>query len=230
MEGPKLRQLMGAADHVFEDIAEYLIDSRKKEGSSDDTEGADDHEIMQVCHDLGRLLLSLDSIFSDMMTKRNEVTDEIRMRLADNLDLLKKEWARIEGLSFTPKVHLLLDHAVSQLGWHADMGESAIERHHQIRSRIHSRIFRLRNKSLFSKTQAKIQNLAAMDSVQMIAARVKQETSRKRKNNNLVEDRKNSQKARRMEKRLGACKSLRSQDPNNIIQRPREALKEHLQE
>ena len=85
------------------------------------------------------------------------------------------------GLNLTPKLHILMDHAIIQLiatkGF-SDMREDQIEHSHQDQMKNESRLIRLRNKQSKMNSQAKQQERVNLESITQIqhdvAARIKQ--------------------------------------------------------
>jgi hypothetical protein len=236
MEGPSARRLMGDGEKIFPDIAEYIkTHIREQRNSQEDSavdlmplQIAEDAEIDAVCKDHGILFVLLDAIFSLLNTPRGKVTDDVIEQLESRLNGILKEWHRL-GLSFTPKFHVLLNHAIHQLrrmrGFH-DMGEDCIERSHQYRMRHEARLMRLRNKGLKMDSQAKFQGMKHIKSIQSIQAAVA--SNRKRKLTRkvpLADERKIEKKARREIKRNDVWEIKQVEVPGKQVPAPRELVK-----
>ena len=125
-----------------------------------------DKEIEETCENHGRMALLLDSVFSKLNTQRGSVTSELIGELEKDLLCVMNEWVRM-GLSQTPKMHCMVDHAPEKLeetGGHVDMAEDAIERSHQTRFKDEHRLGRLRNNNIVKLSQAKFQNVRVLTS------------------------------------------------------------------
>ena len=86
-------------------------------------------DIDKQMENFGSVLVLLDLVMSLLATKRGCVTQDILDSCRNSLLALKLSWYHC-GLSFTPKFHVLLEHAVpflEQTGGFADMGEDRIE-------------------------------------------------------------------------------------------------------
>ena len=122
---------------------------------------ANEQEIASTCKSYGQVFLLLDAVFSDLNISRQDYKVEIVDRLRDNTNLLLSEWIRM-GLSITPKVHILMDHAIPQLiatqGF-ADMREDRIEKPHEDKMKNEARLIRLRNIKSKIGNQAKQQEI-----------------------------------------------------------------------
>ena len=132
MEGRSIRKLMMLGPVVFAEIAKYLKDSMQPELSRDKGM-ASNKEITTVCTAYGRVYLLLDSCFSFIYRIRNRpATETEKQTLEDRIEVLKVQWEEI-GLSITPKMHLMLNHVLKQIGTingYGSMCEDHIERNH----------------------------------------------------------------------------------------------------
>ncbi len=243
MEGLLARRLMGDGEKIFSNIADYIKNHiREQEDSQADSSVLDlvpshiagNQEIDAVCKDHdGVFFVLLDAIFSLLNTPRGKVTDLVLEELEKRLSGILTEWLRL-GLSFTPKFHILLNHALSQLrrmkGFH-DMGEDRIERAHQDRMINEARLMRLRNKGLQMDSQAKFQGMKHIKEIQYIQAAVA--SSRKRKLTRMVplaDERKVEKKAKRDERRNDVWELKREEAPGEHVPAPRERVKLSLKE
>ena len=183
MEGPAIRRLMEKGPEIFYDIAGFLKSSLGKYKNRDAIETATDEEVDKICLSFGKVYLLLDSVFSFIYNIRNRpATQEETEELNDRLEILGKKWIEV-GLSFTPKMHLLLDHLSSQIrniNGYGSMGEDRIERNHQERMRDGTRFSRSRKKSLIMGMQAKAQHIRVKKGINNIRKTVEVQSSWKK--------------------------------------------------
>ena len=128
-----------------------------KEMATTNEQTADEVEIEQTSKSFGRLFVLMDGIFSDFNVSKDEYHYSIIPRLENKLKILLQEWIRM-NLSITPKLHILLNHAIFQLAHtrgFADMREDRIERSHQDRMKNDSRLACIRNRNARMNSQAK---------------------------------------------------------------------------
>ena len=132
--------------------------------SIDHPQRCSSHTIRQRCKVYCDTLITLDLISSKIRIKQGHLKDgdlsDLRRAIA-NLSYL---WEQA-GLSFTPKVHGVLAHAVDQVerfGGIGDMLEDDLEHLHQQSKKISDRTSRIKNKVQqaisHSKMEAKLQN------------------------------------------------------------------------
>ena len=227
MEGPSIRKLMAKGRDVFQNILTFLTTTVER---SENFKATDD-EIRTTCNDFGEILVLLDGAISMVNTKRGKVSDELIRNLADRLQCILCEWNRL-NFSITPKLHVLLNHSISQLketNGFADMGEDVLERAHQARMKHEKRLLRLRYKAKKMSTQAKTQDIDHIKKVQEIQQKVT--SSRKR---NLTRDvalkveRDSIKKQLKEEERntVWDLKTNRNDEPIRL--NPREVLKEQI--
>jgi len=122
---------------------------------------------VQTCEVHNDLFATLDLISSKIRLKHKEPTQQdydVLERSLHNLDYLWK----VAILSYTPKIHSILAHALEQmkrLEGIGDMLEDDVEHIHQMAARIETRTSRMNNKALqpfiHSKVEA-IQNSHAI--------------------------------------------------------------------
>ena len=135
---------MAKGRDVFQNILTFLTTTVER---SENFKATDD-EIRTTCNDFGEILVLLDGAISMVNTKRGKVSDELIRNLADRLQCILCEWNHL-NFSITPKLHVLLNHSISQLketNGFADMGEDVLECAHQARVRHKERMLRLRYK------------------------------------------------------------------------------------
>ena len=127
----------------------------------------------------------MDGIFSDFNVPRNEYLDSIIPSLEKKLKILLQEWICM-NLSITPKLHILLNHAIFQLAntrGFADMREDQIERSHQDRMKNDSRLARVQNRNARMNSQAKRQEHLILDKISNIQTDVHKNSKRRRSSN-----------------------------------------------
>ncbi len=233
MEGPAIRNLMKGGEELFSKIETYLKSLDKRtEQNGQALFPPNDKEIHNKCHEIGRLASMLDSLFAMCLTKRGEVTDDLVAKLERDLLVTMKEWKRV-GLSFTPKFHVLIDHAPEQLrmtGGFADMLEDAIERSHQRRSKNESRFSRMRNQVMAKQSQAKYENAGMIRSIasemNRVQTRRKRNLSQQSQENKVERD--ESRKKARITRRESSFASCRAQDQTQVVEKPLAKIKAGL--
>ncbi len=152
LNGIDCRELLTLAKTIFERFKTCLLSVSHPERCSDAI-------INQAC-DLHRdICITLDSLTSKLRMKQGE-PQENDFQLADaylvNLHYL---WTQA-NLSFTPKIHCLLNHAVEQMRKYSGIGdtlEDDVERIHQISAKIESRVSRMKNKGQQAHVHSKME-------------------------------------------------------------------------
>jgi hypothetical protein len=152
LNGVDCRELLRLTKDFFPRFEEQLLAVEHPDRCSSST-------ITDTCKVHNDLLATLDLISSKIRLKYNEPQPEdydILERALDNLDYLWK----IANLSYTPKIHSILVHAVEQM-WRCegigDMLEDDVEHIHQMAARIESRTSRMTNKALQPFLHSKIE-------------------------------------------------------------------------
>jgi hypothetical protein len=236
MEGPSIRIIMQRGPEIFGEIASYLKTVRIVEGEGGLMEVEEEQavlpiteeEIDETCENHGRMGLLLDSVLSKLNSRRGSVTPALIAELETELQHVMMEWDRM-GLSLTPKMHCTIDHAAEQMqetGGHVDMTEDAIERSHQTRFADEHRLSRLRNHDMVKKSQAKFQNTRMLAPVKAIQKEVLDSSKRVMKRESALADERNeSKKAKRTEKRRDAMLSVAEQDMTLKVMKPQETVK-----
>ena len=141
---------------------------------------ADNEENKKICDSYGSLFLLLDGVFSDLNVSRHDFEESLIPKLESRLNVLLKEWIRM-GLNLTPKLYILVDHAIIQLialKVSFDMREDQIEHSHQDHMKNESRLIRLRNKQSKMNSQAKQQERVNLESITQIQHDVAARTKR----------------------------------------------------
>jgi hypothetical protein len=179
-----------------------------------------------------RMFQLLDGVFSILLTKRGEVTDEVLKTLKERLELARQKWDEM-GLSMTPKWHMLLNHAIEFLirtgGGLIEMGEDRIERAHQLRERDRQRYSRLRNISKMKASQAKFQNLRLDPAIKLTQATVDEKSKRNLKRKvSLAEENLESARAARNETRQSVFEEVTMDEDRAPLTPPRVSKKRKL--
>ena len=186
-------------------------------------------EIDEMCNGCGRLRVLIDSVFSTLHAKRGTITIDVINVLKSDLNLVRIKFIEL-NLSFTPKFHMLYEHApkfLLELNGFYEMGEDAIERWHQIRMRHHARIRSLRSQALQKRNQSKHKFATTDDSICAIAQEVKTSSKRNRALNTatLKERNESRKKAARLNYREGVKEEVKNEERVRILT-PHEKAKE----
>jgi len=157
LNGVDCREVMTKAKVLFRDIKSLLLSISHPNRCSDDT-------IIQRCNIFQDILVTMDLICSKIRIKRGELkgSDVAEVKRAkESLDYL---WSSA-GLSFTPKIHGVLAHAVEQverLNGIGDLLEDDLEHLHQMSKKIADRTSRIKVKDQqarsHSQMEAKLNN------------------------------------------------------------------------
>jgi hypothetical protein len=131
LNGVDCREVMTKAKVLFRDIKSLLLSISHPNRCSDDT-------IIKCCNIFQDILVTMDLICSKIRVKRGELkgSDVAEVKRAkESLDYL---WSSA-GLSFMPKIHGLLAHAVEQverLNGIGDLLEDDLEHLHQMSKKL----------------------------------------------------------------------------------------------
>jgi hypothetical protein len=134
----------------------------------------------EVCQAFGRILVLLDEIFACMNTEREGVSNKVKTKLRNRLELARVKWNEL-NFSSAPKWHVLLNHAANQLAdmnGFADMDEDCIERNHQSCEKDRHQHSRLRNPQQAKDSQARFQHIRMLEDVVGIQNKVRQHSKR----------------------------------------------------
>ena len=179
LEKEGLWRLMPAGVLIFPEIGQHLKVIKPNNVSN--------NEIDEITKNYANLCHLMDNMFSILHSKRGGITDEKINALKDDLNLVRMKWHDM-GLSYTPKFHVLHEHAADfllTLNGFYDMGEDAIERWHQIRLKHHARIRSLRNMQKQKNDQAKCQEMQNNSDLKEITCKVNNNSKRKFKDNHI---------------------------------------------
>ena len=174
----------------------------------------------------------LDGVFSLLLTKQGEVTDEVAETLKKRLELARHKWDEM-GLSMTPKWHMLLNHGIEFLirtgGGLIEMGEDWIKCAHQLQERDRQGYSRLRNISKMKASQAKYQNLRLHPEIKVTQATVKEMSKRNLKRKvSLAEENLVSARAARNEIRESIFEEVAMDEDRAPLTPPRASQKRKL--
>ena len=148
MEGPAVRNMLEHGKEIFDDITNFIHTNLGNEDSRDLRNYASNEEVQKTCEKYGSLCVILDAVVSYIYSVDKTFDNDHIEELERRLSLLRKAWAST-SLSFTPKMHLLLDHISNQVQYirgFKTMGEDRIERSHQTRDSIDQQLSRLKDK------------------------------------------------------------------------------------
>jgi hypothetical protein len=152
LNGVDCHEFICLAKQIFPIFQAYLLTTEHPDRCSNDV-------IIQTCQVHCDICVTLDLISSKIRLK-NQVPEEddytTLEKALNNLDYLWK----IAGLSYTPKVHSVLVHALDQMKEFqgiGDMLEDDVEHIHQIAARIESRTSRMKNKAQQAFVHSKIE-------------------------------------------------------------------------
>jgi hypothetical protein len=103
--------------------------------------------------------MRLDTLTSKLRMKQGESQEsdfELAEKYLENLHYLWKQ----ANLTFTPKIHSLLNHVVEQMRKYNGIGdtlEDDVERIHQIAAKIETRVSRMKNKGQQAHVHSKME-------------------------------------------------------------------------
>jgi len=184
-------------------------------------------EIQEVCQQYGSLCIILDSVISYIYNINDIFTDDQIEELETRLFRLLKDWKKLL-LSFTPKMHVLLDHMTDQVKYikgFTTMGEDRLERSHQWRFKVAMCLLRVRDEVKKMNIQAKQQHRQNMKEVQDIQQKVNVASTRKNKKRNLKVEKDMIKKKSREDKR---DEKINESLDHIIIKDSRESIKDKI--
>jgi hypothetical protein len=231
--GEPIRILMKRGKEIFEKVREHIEEKAdEREDNLPSLEKLDRQALKKTCLALGQMFQLLDGVFSLLLTKRGDVTDEVKETLKKRLELARQKWDEM-GLSMTPKWHMLLNHGIEFLvrtgGGLIEMGEDRIERAHQLRERDRQRYSRLRNISKMKASQAKFQNLRLDPAIKLTQATVELKSKRNLKRKvSLAEANLETAKAARNETRESVFDEVTMDEDRAPLTPPRVSQKRKL--
>jgi hypothetical protein len=164
LNGVDCRELIRLSNQIFSTFQSYLLSVEHPDRCSDE-------DIIKHCSVHSNICITLDTISSKIRLKYQEPDEEdynILQKALENLDYLWKN----AGLSYTPKVHSLLAHALEQMReceGIGDMLEDDVEHIHQIAARIEARTSRMKDKARQAFVHSKIE---AIQNSQVIKAKL----------------------------------------------------------
>ena len=154
LNGVDCREVIHLAKQLFPIFQAYLVAVDHPDRCSDDV-------IIKTCRVHCDICVTLDIIASKIRLKHQEPEEhdyDILTKALGNLDYLWK----VAGLSYTPKIHSVLVHALEQMRKSkgiGDMLEDDVEHIHQIAARIESRTSRMKNKAQQAFVHSKIEHI-----------------------------------------------------------------------
>jgi hypothetical protein len=152
LNGVDCRRFMHHASSIFSDVLTLLLQSENPDRCTD--------EAIKYETELHRdIAIVLDTICSRLRKKTGEATledfDVVEASVA-NLNYL---WSKAQ-MSFTPKLHGTLHHALDHMKRHngfGDMLEDDVEHMHQIAAKIEARVSRMKNKKGQANVHSKME-------------------------------------------------------------------------
>ena len=227
MEGPAIRNLLSKGDKIFSSISDFIISKLPSEDTRDANNVASNIEIQEVCQQYGSLCIILDSVISYIYNINDIFTDDQIEELETRLFRLLKDWKKLL-LSFTPKMHVLLDHMTDQVKYikgFTTMGEDRLEHSHQWRFKVAMCLLRVRDEVKKMNIQAKQQHRQNMKEVQDIQQKVNVASTRKNKKSNLKVEKDMIKKKSREDKR---DEKINESLDHIIIKDSRESIKDKI--
>ena len=213
LNGVCARCLLANAKTIFEDIQGYLLHYENDEKCSAEY-------ILHFCGLYSSIFTTLDLITAKLRIKSGNTTVEDHDTLERSLRIFKELWDSAD-LSYTPKVHSLLNHAAKQMrrfNGIGDLLEDDVEKMHQIAGNFESRASRLKSANNRAFAQAKMEAMSHNNAVRKCIEQSQQQSKRK------SDDEKPSfkesfkvQKTERNQKRLDTIKRIEDNPPPKLI-------------
>jgi hypothetical protein len=214
LHGVDCRELICIAKSIFPEIEQALL-------RVDHPDRCDEETIKKTCALHCRLFVTLDTISSKLRKKYGEVNPEDYEVLEASLKNLQKLWENA-CMSFTPKIHGVLAHAIEQVRRFQGIGdilEDDLEHLHQTAARIYSCIGRIKDKTQLAFSHSKMEAKRNSIEIQEKIGEVQQARKRKFKNRNMDLD-----AGRRAVKMKQERDSSRMETLKDIHQQPDEKL------
>jgi hypothetical protein len=167
---------MTSAELIFEDIKGHLVsvDHENKLAGED--------EITSICDKMKHLLVELDIAFSILRMPFGTLKEEDYTMLEEALHEIEKLWEKLD-LSYTPKFHALMRHALEQMrrvvGF-GEMLEDHVEKSHQDMDTFHQRVARLRSFEKRANSYSRHEKTVNDPEVLAAGKEAMEKTSRKR--------------------------------------------------
>ena len=165
LHGVDCRELIRLSKDLFPAIEQILL-------TSNHPDVCDSFTIETTCELYRDLFVTLDTISSKLRIKHGEVKEDDVTILEEAMVNLDYLWGKTD-LSFTPKIHSAIAHAIEQvkrLGGIGDVLEDDLEHLHQTSAKITSCVSRMKNKDqqafVHSKIEAKHNNIEVRERVQ----------------------------------------------------------------
>jgi hypothetical protein len=152
LNGVDCREFLQLATVLFEKIQIYLL-------STSNPDRCTDQDIIKTCCLYRDMSITLDTLASKLRLKHGEPQEcdyQIAEKALANLEYLWK----MANLSFTPKIHCLLVHAIHQMRSFDGIGdtlEDDVEHMHQISARIEARVSRMKDKDKQALVHSKME-------------------------------------------------------------------------
>ena len=179
LNGVDCRRLIIKAKEIFPRFQLYLH-------SIDDPDRCPEEIITETCSVYCNICATLDIISSKIRLKYQEPNDDDYSNLSKALENLEYLW-KISGMSYTPKIHGVLVHALEQmkrLNGIGDILEDDIEHMHQTSARIEFRMSRIKNKSQQALVHSRIEHVQNSHAIKAKLEMSQKESKRNFKNRN----------------------------------------------
>lgn len=214
LNGVDCRELIRLSKPIFAAFQNYLVTVEHPDRCSAD-------EIARHC-----------SVFSDICTTIDTISSKIRMRYLEPEDkdygILQKALQNLDflwksaGLSYTPKLHGVLVHALEQMKRCEGIGdilEDDVEHIHQIAAKIETRTSRMKDKSKQAFVHSKIEAIQNSQEIKSKLAVSKKDAKRNFKKRNIEldsEQRQHKQKLERDSSRLETLELLQQKPDSSL--------------
>ena len=179
LNGVACRSLILQAKDIFPKFQNCLL-------AVDHPDRCMEQVIIDTCSVHNNICVTLDTISSKIRLKHLEPLGDDYQQLKMALSNLEYLW-EIAGMSYTPKIHGVLVHALDQmkrLKGIGDMLEDDIEHMHQISARIESRTNRIKNKPQQPLVYSQIEHIQNSQEIKVKIASSQQNSQRKFKRRN----------------------------------------------
>jgi len=214
LNGVDCRELIRLSKQIFSMFQDFLLTVEHPDRCSAE-------DIHKNCTVHSNICATLDTISSKVRMKYGEPNEEdfaVLEKALQNLDFLWKS----AGLSYTPKVHGVLVHALDQIKecqGIGDMLEDDVEHIHQIAAKIEARITRMKDKTRQAFVHSKIEAIQNSQEIKAKVTESQQNAKRKfkKRNQELDSEQRNIKlKVERDSNRMETLKRLQDK-PDSVL-------------
>ena len=201
INGVDCNRLLNCIDEILSEVKEEAVSRMRHDRYKEQGGTVTEDELERKFATYEHIFLVLDVVFA-LLRKPAPTNGEIRSA-EEAIFVLKYLWIQ-EGISITPKAHVLFDHAIEQysrVGGIADKAEDFVEKFHQTEKSLSHIVARMTKQCYKQKELIKIRRLFTMKNpfVKQQQEKVCQESKRKFKEERETAEEKN--KRYRAEKR-----------------------------